>query len=134
LLERLRSREDLEIGVSLLTQSILSGIGNVYKSEICFACGINPFRQVGELKDEDLRSIVRQARKFMLANVTETSGQQIVTYFGFRRTTGRSDPSSRLWVYQRRGEPCRKCGSAIEGRKQGADARSTFWCPQCQAA
>lgn len=129
---RLRARPELEIGVSLLTQSLLSGIGNVYKSETCFACGINPFRNVGTLSDDDLKCLVSEARKFMLANVAESSGAVIVTYISLRRTTGRANPSERLWVYRRTGEPCRRCGAAIVSRKQGFDARTSFWCPQCQ--
>lgn len=131
-LARLRSLPDLEVGVSLLTQSLLSGIGNVFKSEVCFACGINPFRLVARLSDDDLRCLVAQARKFMLANVTPVSRDTIVTYTPMRRTTGRANPSERLWVYQRAGEPCRHCGAAIVSRKQGLDARTSFWCPQCQ--
>jgi endonuclease-8 len=129
---RLRSRPELEVGVSLLTPSLLSGIGNVYKSETCFACGINPFRQVGSLTEGELKCLVSQARKFMLANVVESSSPAIVTYIPMRRTTGRANPSERLWVYRRTGGPCRRCGSAIASRKQGFDARTSFWCPQCQ--
>jgi endonuclease-8 len=129
---RLRARPDLEIGVSLLTQSLLSGIGNVFKSEICFACGINPFRTVSDLTDDDLKSLVSKARKFMLANVTSGSGDKITTYVPMRRTTGRANLSERLWVYKRTGEPCRHCGSPIVSRKQGFEARTSFWCPRCQ--
>jgi endonuclease VIII len=129
---RLRSRPETETGVALLTQSLLAGIGNVYKSEVCFACGVNPFRQVATLSESEVTRLVSTARKFLQANVTESSGDQIVTYDGMRRTTGRSDPNERLWVYHRRGEPCRRCGIAIESRKQGIDARTTFWCPACQ--
>ncbi len=129
---RLRARPDLEIGVSLLTQSLLSGVGNVFKSEVCFACGINPFRRVSSLTDDDLKFLVSQARRIMLANVAEASGDRIVTYVPLRRTTGRANPSERLWVYKRTGEPCRRCGGAILSRKQGFDARTSFWCPQCQ--
>jgi endonuclease-8 len=129
---RLRVRPDLEIGVSLLTQSLLSGIGNVFKSEICFACGINPFRPVSDLTDDDLKCVVSKARKLMLANVTEASGDKITTYVPMRRTTGSANASERLWVYKRTSEPCRHCGSAIVSRKQGFDARTSFWCPRCQ--
>ncbi len=132
IISRLRARPELEIGVSLLTQSLLAGIGNVFKSEICFVCAINPFRPVATLTDEDLKCIVSTARRLMLANVTETSGDGIVTYSPMRRTTGRANPSERLWVYRRTGEACRRCGAAISSRKQGIDARTSFWCPQCQ--
>ena len=133
---QLQSRPDLEVAEALLLQSLLAGIGNVFKSEICFACGVNPFRLIASLTQDELLCLVRTARKYMLANVGagEAGGGPIVTYTGFRRTTGRSNPSDRLWVYQRRGAPCRRCGTAVESRKQGPGARVTFWCPQCQPA
>jgi endonuclease-8 len=68
----------------------------------------------------------------MSANVTDASGSQIVTYRGLRRTTARVNPDERLWVYRRTGEPCRRCGTKIQSHKQGPDARTTFWCQQCQ--
>lgn len=128
----LAARPDLEVGVALLTQSLIAGLGNVFKSEVCFAGRVNPFRTVGSLTPEELKNLLSQARAFMLGNVTEGSGDRIVTYTGFRRTTGRADPSERLWVYGRRGEPCRRCGTPVQSRKQGTDARVTFWCPRCQ--
>jgi endonuclease-8 len=128
----LRDRADLEVGVALLNQSIMAGLGNVFKSEVCFACGVNPFRKMADLRIEEVECLVRTARKFLLANVSTTSGNTIVTYSRLRRTTGRANKSESLWVYGRRKEPCRRCGSAIESRKQGIEARITFWCPQCQ--
>src|SRR5581483_7945321 len=128
----LRARPDLEIGVALLTQSVVAGMGNVYKSEVCFAARVNPFTRVAALTDPQLDALIANARKFMLANVTDQSGDQIVTYSGFRRTTRRADPSQRLWVYKRAAQPCRRCGTPIQVRKQGPDARVTFWCPECQ--
>jgi endonuclease VIII len=99
---------------------------------VCFACGVNPFRRVAILSQDELHCLVTTARKFLLANVTETSGDHMVTYPGLRRTTGRSNLEESLWVYGRRGEPCRQCGTPIQSHKQGLDARTTFWCPQCQ--
>jgi endonuclease-8 len=132
--EKLRSEPDLEIGVALLRQSIIAGLGNVFKSEVCFACRVYPFRQIRSLSDEELSCLVNTARKFLLANVTETSGDQMITYRGMRCTTGHANVEERLWVYRRRREPCRQCGTRIESRKQGIDARTTFWCPRCQPA
>jgi len=120
------------LGDALLKQSIVSGIENIFKSETCFACGVNPFRKVSTLTSQEAENIMATARKFLLANVTDSSGNQIVTYTGMRRTTSRANPEERLWVYKRAGNPCRRCGIAIESRKQGLDARITFWCPQCQ--
>ena len=129
---KLRANGDLEVGVALLTQSIVAGIGNVFKSEVCFACHVNPFRRVASLSDEELNCLMATARKFLLMNVRESSGDQMVTVTGMRTTTGGIDPSERLWVYGRRGEACRMCGTAIESYKQGEEARTTFWCPSCQ--
>jgi len=129
---RLRAQPELSVGAALLSQSLLAGIGNVFKSEICFACGVHPFRLIASLSISELACLVSTARKFMLANITDTSGDKIVTYSGLRRTTGRTDNDENLWVYGRRGEPCRRCGAAIESRKQGLDARISFWCSNCQ--
>ena len=128
----LRARGDLEVGVALLMQSVMAGLGNVFKSEVCFACRINPFRLVRDLRDDEVACLVGTARKFLLANVTELSGNQMVTYTGMRRTTGHANIEERLWVYGRRNKPCRQCGTLLQSRKQGIDARTTFWCPQCQ--
>ena len=122
-----------EIGNVLLDQRVLAGIGNVYKSEICFAAQVNPFRKVATLAPKELADIAAIARRTMKANVADEAKSGIVTYTGLRRTTGSADRGARLWVYGRRGRPCRRCGAAIESRKQGAGARTTFWCPRCQA-
>lgn len=129
---RLRARGDEEIANVLLDQRVLAGIGNVFKSEICFACGVHPFRKVAGLSTNQIECLLDRARKFLLANVTESSGNAIVTYTGGRRTTRSADPGAKLWVYGRQGRPCRRCGETIVMRKQGPGARSTYWCPQCQ--
>lgn len=131
-LARMRRNERVPIADVLLSQRVISGIGNVYKSEILFLSGVNPFTATGNLTDEILLAILATSRKLMRMNVKTGSDRGIVTYTGFRRTTRRADPSERLWVYGRGGKPCRKCGAAISRRKQGLDARSTYWCPVCQ--
>jgi len=130
--EALHARGDLQVGEALLTQSLIAGLGNVYKSEVCFVCGVNPFQPMDSLTAIQVACLVATARKFLLANVTEGSGAAITTYTGMRRTTRRADSEERLWVYQRRNEPCRKCGTLIESRKRGHGTRVTFWCPTCQ--
>lgn len=130
--EQLRSAPELEVGEALLRQSLMAGIGNVFKSEIAFASCVNPFRTMASLTDAEVKCLVQTARKQLLANVTEKSADSIVTYMGFRRTTGRANPAQRLWVYGRHAEPCRNCGTAIRRLKQGPEARVTFWCPKCQ--
>ena len=130
---RIVSRPGMDIADALLDQSAIAGIGNVYKSEILFAGRINPFARVDELTATDVERLVAIAVKFMRANVAAGTPAPIETYRGLRRTTGRHDPGARLWVYGRAGKPCRRCGTPISIRKQGPHARSTYWCPRCQA-
>jgi endonuclease-8 len=112
---RLRGRADEEIANVLLNQRVIAGIGNIYKSESLFLAGVNPFRKVQELSDEQLDAIIANARKLMRASVAATT-------------------RARRWVYERAGEPCRRCGALIEFRKQGLDARGTYWCGKCQSS
>jgi endonuclease-8 len=131
--ERMRSYANEEIAHVLLRQSVLAGVGNVFKSEICFLEGVSPFTKVASIPDEKLRSIIAAARKLLAANVLEDSGDQIVTFQGRkRRTTNNANPGESLWVYGRKNEPCRKCGTLIQRCLQGPNARSTYWCSACQ--
>jgi endonuclease-8 len=121
-----------EVGNVLLNQRVLAGIGNVFKSEICFACGLHPFRTIATLSSREVECLLDTARRYLAANVAVGAGDGIVTYTGGRRTTGASNPAARLWVYRRAGEACRRCGTTILTQKQGPGARSTYWCPDCQ--
>ena len=132
-LRRFRARGATEIGDALLNQRVVAGAGNVYKSEVLFLAGLNPFMRVADVSDDGLRAILAIARTHLRANVIDPTAA-IVTYRGYRRTTRRADPAERLYVYGRARKPCRKCGRPIEVRAQGRDARLTYWCPQCQPA
>lgn len=129
-LRRIRATGDGPVEERLLNQRVLSGIGNVLKSEILFVAGVNPFTPVAQLDDATIDRILTVALRLMAMNIVESSSMTPV--FG-RRTTGSLDPRAKLWVYGRGGKPCRRCGSAIAGQKTGADARVTYWCPRCQA-
>lgn len=128
---RIHARPTEEIGDVLLNQRVLAGIGNVYKSEVLFACGVNPFAGAGTLDAATARKLVDTAQKFLRVNVS-ASLAPMTTYQGMRRTTGRDDPRERLWVYGRARRPCRRCGALVLVRAQGRDARLTYWCPTCQ--
>lgn len=130
-LRRLRQRASSEIAEGLLNQRVIAGLGNVYKSEVLFLCGVNPFARVGGLASGQLECLVDTGRRLLAMNVSGALAP-MTTYVGRRRTTGRSAPEERLWVYGRARLPCRRCGTAIAVRKQGADARLTYWCPACQ--
>src|SRR5688572_13046878 len=129
---RILSRGDMEIADALLDQSVVAGLGNIYKSEVLFVGRVHPFARVRDLAREDLQRLVTIAGKLMRANVGETATGGIVTYGGLRRTTGRRDAGARRWVYGRAGKPCRRCGTPISRQKQGPFARSTYWCERCQ--
>jgi endonuclease-8 len=128
---RIRARPAMPVADALLNQRVLAGIGNVYKSEVLFACRVNPFTRVANLDEATLGAIVTTARRFLRVNVSETL-PLMTTYTGFRKTTKRDDPGERLWVYGRARLPCRRCGTPISISKKGDDARLTYWCTQCQ--
>jgi endonuclease VIII len=130
---RLRERPTSAIADALLDQRVASGVGNVFKSEVLFVCGIDPFRTVATLSDDEARRVVETSRGLLQANVIRAERTGTPERGGSRRTTRRMDPAARLWVYGRAGKPCRNCGTAIACRKQGRDARVTYWCPRCQA-
>jgi endonuclease-8 len=129
---RIRARADEEVANVLLNQQVMAGLGNVFKSEVCFACNVHPFRTVASLSGMEIDCLVDTARKMVAANVVGTASDRVTTYTGGRRTTFNADPAARLWVYGRQGQPCRRCGTAILMRKQGTGVRSTYWCPECQ--
>ena len=129
---RLLAHGQEEIANVLLNQRVLAGIGNVYKSEVLFACGVHPFRLVSALMPVEVECILDRARYFLEANVKDGADGGMVTYTGLRRTTRASDPGARLWVYRRQGKECRRCGATILMQRQGTGARSTYWCPVCQ--
>jgi endonuclease-8 len=131
-IERIQAQGDTDIADVLLDQRVIAGICNVFKSEVLFGARIHPFVPASQLTREQLAAIVDVAVRFMRANVGERASGGMVTYAGMRRTTGRADPSARLWVYGRGGQPCRRCGTPISRKKQGPYARSTYWCERCQ--
>jgi endonuclease-8 len=109
----LRAAGDRNLGDLLLDQGKVAGIGNIFKSEACFAARVDPWRVVAELDDAELGRVLRAARELMLAAVE----------------SGRHPHN----VYRRAGWPCLRCGTRIRSRGQGDDNRTTYWCPSCQA-
>ena len=132
LIEYGRENPDAEIGVVLLNQRVMAGLGNVYKSEVAFAAGVNPFRAMRTITKREMEMVVDFAQRYMKSNVAEGTGVGIVTRSGNRQTTHAMDREERLWVYRRQGQECRRCGAAVMMRKQGVQVRSTYWCPECQ--
>ena len=127
---RLAAHGDEPINDVLLNQHVLSGIGNVLKSEVLFVARLNPFTFVREIDDATINRLIDASIRLMRMNLTDSVSMPPA--FG-RRTTGSLDPRAKLFVYGRGGKPCRTCGTPIEARKTGVDSRLTYWCPTCQA-
>jgi endonuclease-8 len=100
------------LGEALLDQHLVAGIGNIFKSEACFAAGVDPWRSVVDLSDDELGGVLGAAREQLLD--AAASGRHATA------------------VYRHRG-PCPVCGGPISSRGQGDANRTTYWCPSCQA-
>jgi endonuclease-8 len=120
------------IAQALLDQRLVAGIGNIYKSEVLFLGGVHPDTPAGAVPVAALEALLEIAQSLLRQNVIEGSAAAIQTYRSLRRTAPGSDRDDNLWVYGRKGKPCRKCGTLIESKKMGVEARTTYWCPNCQ--
>jgi endonuclease VIII len=109
----LRADPTRGLGDGLLDQHLVAGIGNIFKSEACFAARVDPWRPVGDVSDEELRTVLSAARSLMLEAVE----------------SGRHSHN----VYRRRQGACPSCRGPISSRGQGDANRTTYWCPRCQA-
>ncbi|WP_460070178.1 DNA-formamidopyrimidine glycosylase family protein [Streptomyces sp. YKOK-I1] len=121
-LTNLRSDPARPLGEALLDQRNLAGIGNVYKSELCFLLGITPWLPVGALPADRAAHLPGLARRLL-----EVNRDRVV-----RRTTGL--PHQDLFVYGRAPRPCLRCRTSIRVADQGDGSRErpTYWCPTCQ--
>jgi endonuclease-8 len=122
-LNNLTSDPSRPVGLALLDQRLIAGLGNVYRNELCFLRGILPTRPVGEVPD--VPGLVRLAHRVILANRDRLE----------RSTTGDLRRGHRTWVNGREHEPCRRCGTPIRLGALGdteLTERQTFFCPACQ--
>lgn len=111
----------------LLNQSRLRGLGNIYSSEVLFVAGIHPARPAGTLTRAELQRLYRAMRSVL----REAIAGQGTTVSDYRTGDGRpGDYQNYLRVYDREGEPCPRCGSAIE--RLVLAGRSAHFCPHCQ--
>lgn len=108
------------IGDAIMDQQIIAGVGNIWKHETLFRCGIYPWRKVRDIDDDALRGLIVRARGLLLLSVGKAPDPKLPA----RR------PS--MFAYMRGGQPCRRCYSRIQSATQGADLRKTAWCPKCQ--
>lgn len=117
---RISAKPDATIAEALLEQRNLAGVGNIYKAETLFLRGLWPWTPVAAV--HDLTGIVTTAQKLVASNRGRWT----------RTTTGSLRKGETSYVYGRRAQPCRRCGTAI--RKAEQDERVTYWCPRCQPA
>jgi endonuclease-8 len=110
------------LGEALLDQRNLAGIGNIYKSELCFLLGATPWLPVGALPADRVAKLPALAKRLLEANRDRP----------VRSTTGRRGQD--LFVYGRAPRPCLRCHSPIRAADQGDGSRErpTYWCPTCQ--
>jgi endonuclease-8 len=113
------SRAGLTIGDAIMDQRALAGVGNIWKHETLFRCGVNPWRRVSELDDDTLMGLVTTALALLRASVGKENSLELA-----HRPT--------MYVYMRAGQPCRRCHARLRSAPQGVDIRHTAWCPKCQ--
>jgi formamidopyrimidine-DNA glycosylase len=122
-----KKRGHRAIGETLLEQNLVAGIGNIYRSEALFLAGVLPTRRGESLTDDEWKLLLLSIKKVLrhAVRLHGTSDGDFRDLFGFPGRFQRT-----LYVYQRHGEPCKKCGTIIVRKKLGS--RSIFFCPQCQ--
>ncbi len=124
-------KKNVAIALLLMDQSVVSGIGNVYRAELLFRARQNPFTPGKELGEEVVRGLWRDWVHLMAVGV-ETG--QMLTMDDLSPEDYRKALASRAdrhWVYHRTGEPCRVCGTPIAMQELGG--RKLYWCPVDQA-
>jgi endonuclease-8 len=126
---RARRRAAPSAGELLLDQSVACGIGNVYKSEVLFLEGVHPGARPAELDDARVVALYRRAAALLRANL---GGGPRTTTRALRPGQRWPAGAPRLFVYDRAGEPCLRCGARVASGLQGELARPTYWCPRCQ--
>jgi endonuclease VIII len=119
---RISAQPDRTIGEALLDQRNLAGLGTFYRAELLFLHGVHPRTPVGDVRN--LRRIVERGQLMLQANRWRPE----------QSTTGDLRPGRRAYVYQRSGQPCRRCGTPIRFEELGprGEERHSYWCPHCQ--
>lgn len=111
-----RRPPETTLGDLLLDQTVVAGIGNIYRCEALFLAGLDPETPQSHVGDGELAALVSTAGELMRGNLGPL----------------RSGAPQGRWVYRRSGRPCRRCGTLVQAKRQGAHARTVYWCPTCQ--
>jgi endonuclease-8 len=112
MLARLRTDAEREVGDALLDQRLVAGIGNLWKAESLWEARVSPWRRLEEVDDSELQAVLEAAHTLMRASV--------------------DGPRPQRHVYRRVGRACPRCGGVVRSAPQGANARTAYWCPECQ--
>jgi endonuclease-8 len=107
-----RADQQRQVGNALLDQSLVAGIGNLWKAESLWRARVSPWRRLAEVSDDELRATLEEASRLMRGRLEGVPGH--------------------AQVYRRKGRPCPRCGIEIRSWPQGDDARMAYWCPGCQ--
>lgn len=130
--QRIRAAPDVPIGVALLDQRNLAGIGNIYRCEACFLSGVHPATPVSAV--EDLRTLMTDAKQLLEANLG--TGRRVTILNPRGMPVGRMAGRPGYWVYGREHQPCLKCRTPIRrgvlGKPNGEEERNIYFCPRCQ--
>lgn len=118
----------LYVKKALMDQRRVVGVGNIYANEALFASGIDPSRPAGRLSQAEVGRLHAEVRRILSAAIASNG----TTFRDYR--TGRGEPGQfqlELMVYERQGEPCRRCGTILAGT-HALDGRITVFCHRCQ--
>lgn len=125
-------RSSRTIGALLMDQKVLAGVGNVYRAEVLFRAGLDPFTPGDRMREEDFRAIWDDLVALMAVGVDTGAIHTIRPAHDHGDLPRRGADRPRNYVYQRDGWQCRVCGTEIA--RQTVEARTLFWCPNCQAS
>jgi formamidopyrimidine-DNA glycosylase len=124
---RVTRKRRVAIKQLIMNSQLVVGVGNIYASEALFRARIAPGRRAASLTRAEVAQLVRAVRA-VLAQAIRAGGTTLRDYVGADGAPGYF--RQRLYVYERSGRPCRRCGTVIRARTQGQ--RSTYYCPACQ--
>jgi len=123
-------RRRTPIGAVLMDQTVLAGVGNVFRAESLFAHGISAHRPALSLSRAEFDALWLTISSMLRAGAR--SGRIVTTKPEHRdRRSGPARPEDAHYVYRRTGLPCRLCGTPV--RKEEMAGRNLYWCPTCQA-
>jgi endonuclease-8 len=124
-------KKPTRIGLLLMDQTVVSGIGNVYRAELLFRARINPHAPGRSIGEDGLRALWRDWAHLLDIGVKTGQMMTMDDLGEDAYKLAMKNRADRHWVYKREGLPCRVCGTHITLEEMGA--RKLYWCPSCQA-